>query len=92
MCVFHSNKGLDLAMDGIVLPTDHSGRSTGEAYIQFASRDYADKAMSKHKDKIGHRWAFSLHGMAKGSLSTEGTPEAFYRSLLLFLFILILIK
>ena len=47
-------------MDGIVLPTDHSGRSTGEAYIQFASRDYADKAMSKHKDKIGHRWALPM--------------------------------
>ncbi|XP_054166373.1 heterogeneous nuclear ribonucleoprotein F-like [Oppia nitens] len=48
--------GLDLVMDGIVLPTDHSGRSTGEAYIQFATRDNADKAMSKHKDKIGHRY------------------------------------
>ncbi len=43
-------------MDGIVMPTDHTGRSTGEAYIQFASRDIAEKAMTKHKDKIGHRW------------------------------------
>lgn len=43
-------------MDGIVMPKDQTGRSTGEAYIQFTTREIAEKAMGKHKDKIGHRW------------------------------------
>lgn len=42
--------------NGITLPTDYSGRSTGEAYIQFATSALAERALEKHKEKIGHRW------------------------------------
>lgn len=49
-------KGLNIPQDGVVLPTDHLGRSSGEAYVKFISREQADKAMGKHKEKIGHRW------------------------------------
>lgn len=39
-----------------MLPEDRQGRSTGEAYVQFASQDIAEKALNKHMERIGHRW------------------------------------
>lgn len=48
--------GLEIVPNGIILPTDYSGRSTGEAYVQFINKDVAEKGLLKHKEKIGHRW------------------------------------
>lgn len=48
--------GLEIVPNGISLPTDYTGRSTGEAYVQFVNKEVAEKALQKHKDKIGHRW------------------------------------
>lgn len=42
--------------NGITLLTDYSGRSSGEAYVQFVSKEVAEKALQKHREKIGHRW------------------------------------
>lgn len=48
--------GLEIVPNGIMLPEDRQGRSTGEAYVQFASQEIAERALSKHKERIGHRW------------------------------------
>lgn len=48
--------GLEIRPKGISLPIDLSGRSTGEAYVQFVSKDVAERALLKHKEKIGHRY------------------------------------
>lgn len=48
--------GLEIVPNGIMLPTDFNGRSTGEAYVQFVNKDVAEKALQKHKEKIGHRY------------------------------------
>lgn len=48
--------GLEILPNGISLPTDYTGRSTGEAYVQFVNKDVAERALQKHKEKIGHRW------------------------------------
>ncbi|XP_014233919.1 heterogeneous nuclear ribonucleoprotein F-like isoform X1 [Trichogramma pretiosum] len=48
--------GLEIVPNGITLPTDYTGRSTGEAYVQFINKDVAERALQKHKEKIGHRY------------------------------------
>lgn len=37
------------------MATDSSGRTTGEAYVQFVDKETAEAALLKHKEKIGHR-------------------------------------
>ena len=53
---------MEIVPNGITLLTDHQGRTTGDAYVQFANQDIAEKACLKHKEKIGHRWG-SLTGL-----------------------------
>lgn len=48
--------GLEIVPNGITLLTDYSGRSSGEAYVQFVNKEVAEKALQKHREKIGHRW------------------------------------
>ncbi|XP_040104965.1 heterogeneous nuclear ribonucleoprotein F-like, partial [Oryx dammah] len=37
-------------------PVDPEGKITGEAFVQFASQELAEKALGKHKERIGHRY------------------------------------
>ncbi|XP_048399102.1 heterogeneous nuclear ribonucleoprotein H1, like [Stegostoma tigrinum] len=48
--------GLEIVPNGITLPMDYQGRSTGEAFVQFATQEIAEKALKKHKERIGHRY------------------------------------
>nr|XP_054773721.1 heterogeneous nuclear ribonucleoprotein H3-like isoform X1 [Lytechinus pictus] len=48
--------GLTIQANGITLPTDHDGRKTGEAFVLFASKEIAEKALKKHKSHMGHRY------------------------------------
>ncbi|XP_014291697.1 heterogeneous nuclear ribonucleoprotein H2 isoform X3 [Halyomorpha halys] len=48
--------GLEIVGNGIILATDNSGRTTGEAYVQFVNKETAEQALLKHKEKIGHRY------------------------------------
>lgn len=60
--------GLEILPNGISLPTDYTGRSTGEAYVQFVNKDVAERALQKHKEKIGHRWGSETLALGLGIL------------------------
>lgn len=38
-----------------MLQVDESGRETGEGFVEFAAGEDIEKALSKHREEIGHR-------------------------------------
>ena len=46
---------MEITNNGILMTTDYQGRSSGEAYVQFASKSDAERALEKNKQSIGHR-------------------------------------
>jgi len=48
--------GLEVTNNGILLTTDYQGRSSGEAFVQFTTKEYVEKALEKNKECIGHRY------------------------------------
>ena len=48
--------GMEIVPNGITLLQDPQGRTTGDAYVQFATQGLSEMAQAKHKERIGHRW------------------------------------
>ncbi|XP_072334882.1 heterogeneous nuclear ribonucleoprotein H3 [Scyliorhinus torazame] len=65
--------GLEIVPNGITLPMDYQGRSTGEAFVQFASKEIAEKALGKHKERIGHRY-IEIFKSGKGEVRAYYDP------------------
>ena len=78
--------GLEIVPNGITLLHDPQGRTTGDAYVQFSAPDLADRALQKHKERIGHRWeakaghwswlVWSIYLRARPGMWREGCCEA----------------
>ncbi|XP_059918790.1 heterogeneous nuclear ribonucleoprotein H isoform X1 [Gadus macrocephalus] len=66
--------GLEIVPNGITLPVDIQGRSTGEAFVQFASQDIAEKALKKHKERIGHRY-IEIFKSSRDEVRTHYEPQ-----------------
>ncbi|XP_077434373.1 heterogeneous nuclear ribonucleoprotein H isoform X2 [Vanacampus margaritifer] len=66
--------GLEIVPNGITLPVDIQGRSTGEAFVQFASQDIAEKALKKHKERIGHRY-IEIFKSSRAEVRTHYEPQ-----------------
>lgn len=47
--------GLTVSAEGVTILTDHTGRSSGEAFVSFADRAEADSALERDRQEIGHR-------------------------------------
>ncbi|CAG4946333.1 unnamed protein product [Colias eurytheme] len=48
--------GLEVAPEGVHLLSDHTGRASGEAYVYFVDKTGAQDALSRDREKIGHRY------------------------------------
>jgi len=49
-------EGYEIVPNGITMTTDHQGRTSGDAYVQFSSQHVAERAITdKHTKRIGHR-------------------------------------
>ncbi|KAI5613113.1 G-rich sequence factor 1 isoform X1 [Silurus asotus] len=49
-------RGLNIVKDGITLVMDRWGRSSGDAFVQFATQEMADEALKKDREIIGSRY------------------------------------
>ncbi|XP_032373041.1 G-rich sequence factor 1 [Etheostoma spectabile] len=48
--------GLDIVENGITFVTDHKGRNSGEAFVQFSSQEAAEEALQRDREIIGNRY------------------------------------
>lgn len=57
LCWVGCDTGMAIVPNGIVIVKDGQGRAAGDGFVQFTSPELVDQALTKHKEKIGHRWA-----------------------------------
>ncbi|XP_073695474.1 G-rich sequence factor 1 [Garra rufa] len=48
--------GLEIVEDGVTIVLDRKGRSSGDAFVQFATKEMAELALKKDREVIGNRY------------------------------------
>lgn len=48
--------GLDIVQNGVTIVTDHQGRNSGQAFVEFTSREAFEEALKKDRELIGNRY------------------------------------
>ncbi|KAM9360997.1 G-rich sequence factor 1 [Symphorus nematophorus] len=48
--------GLDIVENGVTIVTDHAGRNSGQAFVQFSCQEAADEALQRDREVIGNRY------------------------------------
>ncbi|XP_041056245.1 G-rich sequence factor 1 [Carcharodon carcharias] len=54
--VAHFFAGLEIVEDGVTITRDYRGRNTGDAFVQFASQEVAEQALTKDRQMMGSRY------------------------------------
>ncbi|XP_028992614.1 G-rich sequence factor 1 isoform X2 [Betta splendens] len=54
--VAHFFSGLDIVENGVTIVTDHRGRRSGDAFVQFSSQRAADEALQRDRQVMGNRY------------------------------------
>lgn len=49
------SSGFEIAPHGIMKPVKRHASLTGEAYVKFASKEIAEKALTRHNEYMGSR-------------------------------------
>uniref|UniRef100_G1QBW9 Uncharacterized protein n=1 Tax=Myotis lucifugus TaxID=59463 RepID=G1QBW9_MYOLU len=65
--------GLEIVPNGTLL-VDFQERRTGEAFMQFASQEIAEKALKKHKERSGHRYIEEILKNSRAEVRTHYGP------------------
>ncbi|EDV22119.1 uncharacterized protein TRIADDRAFT_29141, partial [Trichoplax adhaerens] len=66
--------GYEIIPNGITFGVDRDGRSTGEAYVEFANTDVSERALSKDKETIGHRY-IEIFRAKKSDIHNMSAPK-----------------
>uniref|UniRef100_A0A8C2G643 G-rich RNA sequence binding factor 1 n=1 Tax=Cyprinus carpio TaxID=7962 RepID=A0A8C2G643_CYPCA len=48
--------GLEIVEDGVTIVLDKRGRNSGDAYVHFATKEMAEKALKKDREVMGNRY------------------------------------
>lgn len=48
--------GLEIVEDGVIIVLDRKGRNSGDAFVQFATKEMAEKAQKKDREVMGNRY------------------------------------
>ncbi|XP_047447244.1 G-rich sequence factor 1 isoform X3 [Mugil cephalus] len=79
--------GLNIAENGITIVTDFKGRNSGNAFVQFASQEDADKALLKDRENMGNRYIEvfpsrrdDIHSTWKRKMSPDPSQSGFVSS------------
>lgn len=83
--------GLDIVQNGITIVTDHQGRNSGQAYVEFSSQEAFEEALSKDRKLIGKRyievfpskkedirtcWTIRTNSTPRTASNTRNSPSA----------------
>ncbi|GBP68628.1 Heterogeneous nuclear ribonucleoprotein F [Eumeta japonica] len=60
--------GLRVASDGVHILSDSTGRASGEAFVYFLDKEGAQEALTRDREKMGHRWG--AHNVTIKNIST----------------------
>lgn len=54
--IFQFFSGLEIVEDGVTIVLDRKGRNSGDAFVQFATKEMADEALKKDREVMGNRY------------------------------------